>query len=271
MPKNPQSVPDAPFRTTWHQYVMKRILRMAAEGDYKYVAWTAGKMQADRYALQKQIGEIRIRNTGDGSYIVGVDNPAGERISDLENLAATQDEIARVYGKDLGGRMIAAADAANGEIARVSGDGLTIGGEGMSDFYDISGRSSQNIPRFMDKYVRQWGSKVQTIDVTGHAVPDVEVTEAMREDVLYKGQPRFSLRDTSDVNTGRVESDNPELRKAVGIFKGISKLTEARASDAALQGFCGSERISVRSLHFGLSDGMLRAENAASLFRKSCH
>lgn len=44
------AAPDAPFRTTYTDYVLKNLLRMAAEGDYDYLAWTTGKMQEERWS-----------------------------------------------------------------------------------------------------------------------------------------------------------------------------------------------------------------------------
>lgn len=46
------SVPDAPFRNNYTDYVLKNLLRMAAEGDYDYLAWTTGKMQEGRWSDQ---------------------------------------------------------------------------------------------------------------------------------------------------------------------------------------------------------------------------
>ena len=43
-------VPDAPFRTNYTDFVLKNLLRMAAEGDYDYLGWTTGKMQEDRWS-----------------------------------------------------------------------------------------------------------------------------------------------------------------------------------------------------------------------------
>ncbi len=123
--KNSKGVPQAPFADTWHEYVMKRILRMAAEQGADYVAWATGQMQTDRYSSKNK--------------------------------------------------------------------------EGMHNFYDIGGKSSQNIPRFLNKYGAQWGAKVQTIDMQGsentYQVPAIEVTDAMKESVLYEGQPLYQERD----------------------------------------------------------------------------
>ena len=43
-------VPDAPFRDTYHEYVMKRLLRMAAEEGYDSIGWTPSEIQVDRWS-----------------------------------------------------------------------------------------------------------------------------------------------------------------------------------------------------------------------------
>lgn len=43
--------PDAPFKRTWHELVMKAALRMAAEGGYDAIGWTTGQQQNERYSL----------------------------------------------------------------------------------------------------------------------------------------------------------------------------------------------------------------------------
>jgi site-specific DNA-cytosine methylase len=42
--------PDAPFRNNYHEYVLKRLLRMAAEEDYDSLGWTPAHIQADRWS-----------------------------------------------------------------------------------------------------------------------------------------------------------------------------------------------------------------------------
>ena len=48
-------VPDAPFKSDWHELVIKRMLRHAAENGYDRLAWTTGDQQAARYDLSKHI------------------------------------------------------------------------------------------------------------------------------------------------------------------------------------------------------------------------
>jgi len=59
LPMNmPGNIPDAPFKTTWPDLVMKRMIRWAAENGYDRVAWTPGDVQAARYNLAKQVHHI---------------------------------------------------------------------------------------------------------------------------------------------------------------------------------------------------------------------
>ena len=43
-------VPDAPFKDNYHEYVLKRLLRMAAEEDYDSIGWTSADIQSRRWS-----------------------------------------------------------------------------------------------------------------------------------------------------------------------------------------------------------------------------
>ena len=45
-----QAVPDAPFRDTYHEYVLKRLIRIAAEQDYDSIGWTPAQIQVERWS-----------------------------------------------------------------------------------------------------------------------------------------------------------------------------------------------------------------------------
>ena len=47
-----QDVPDAPFRDNYHEYVMKRMIRMAAEEDYDSIGWTPAQVQVERWSKE---------------------------------------------------------------------------------------------------------------------------------------------------------------------------------------------------------------------------
>jgi hypothetical protein len=56
--KNQASVPNAPFKKTWHELALKRMIREAAEKGYDRLSWTPGEAQADRYSLAKTLNKI---------------------------------------------------------------------------------------------------------------------------------------------------------------------------------------------------------------------
>ena len=43
-------VPDAPFKDTYHEFVLKRLLRMAAEQGYDSIGWTPADIQSERWS-----------------------------------------------------------------------------------------------------------------------------------------------------------------------------------------------------------------------------
>jgi hypothetical protein len=47
------AVPDAPFKKTWHELALKRMVRWAAENGFDEIAWTTGKQQAERYPREE--------------------------------------------------------------------------------------------------------------------------------------------------------------------------------------------------------------------------
>lgn len=194
-------VPYAPFGETWHEVVLKRMIRETVEKGYDYMAWSPGWLQNQRYSLEKVLNEIRISSYGDGDYDVKAWDKNDNLLYQVSGTLNAK-KIKRNFGAELGKKMMKDADeryADNGgspTTVIIKGDDLKIGGEGMRNFYDIGGKSSQNVPKFLNKYVKQWGSKVEEIEVDKVGlVPAIRITEAMKNSVLTEGQPLFSLRE----------------------------------------------------------------------------
>ena len=45
-----RGIPDAPFHNNYHEFVLKRLLRMAAEQGYDSIGWTTADIQSDRWS-----------------------------------------------------------------------------------------------------------------------------------------------------------------------------------------------------------------------------
>tara|TARA_R100001244_G_scaffold14907_2_gene16478 strand:- start:1404 stop:4295 length:2892 start_codon:yes stop_codon:yes gene_type:complete len=158
-------VPDAPFKKTWHEMSFRRVARMAAEEGYDAIAWTPGKIQAERYDLSKQLDTVRVEKlrggTKDGQYYV-----TGEKDGQSVGLqeVVTEDKLADVIGKDLAEKVI--KDAPKWPDGRdYSGLDLQVGGEGMKGFYD------KMLKKYAEKWGKKFGSKVGTTQIgTKHSL-----------------------------------------------------------------------------------------------------
>lgn len=277
-------IPEAPFKTSWHELAFKRILRYAAENDYKKVVWDTGKVNADRYNLRKIIDEFHYSKQGNSYYITGLKDGGekfykivdeneledflGKELSEkiknqegkasepltpveekeLSNILEKQSNLSEnrlseeqsaelnrlhdmiVNGDEIGLRDRQTYDQLNERYENsflnpeeqgrldelsvrklsaehgnrvLSGVDFETGGEGMKGFYD------DILPKFVNKYVKKWGTKVEPGFITGKGkgnvssdwvysdedikspVHSIDVTDQMKQSVLSEGQPLF--------------------------------------------------------------------------------
>lgn len=188
-------IPDAPFDKNYHELVMKRMLRYAAENGFDKVAWTKGAQQTKRYGLGAIIDQVDIRDWEDGDRLVYL-RPKGARTSEYididrdgkilysssSSLGQRGQNIADIYGRELSEKML------NDKAEKID-DVFSIGGEDRNALYD------EMIPRFMNKYTKKWGTKVgevtlPKVEKAGRTMWSVDVTPEMKESVM-QGQPMF--------------------------------------------------------------------------------
>ena len=116
--KGAGDTPDAPFKDTYHEFVLKRLLRMAAEEGYDSIGWTIADTQSKRWSYDY------------------------EKAYQIE--------------------------------------------------YD------QDMPKFLSKYGRQWGTKVGKSNAPDSTeIWSMELTDSMKDSVLHEGQRLYSKRDYS--------------------------------------------------------------------------
>lgn len=188
------AIPDAPFDKNYHELVMKRMLRYAAENGFDKVAWTKGAQQAERYDIGASAKKIIVEpySSGREVRVVKPNGYADILIFDKNGIshenhydgAINGKSLQEVFGKDLGSRIQSATEKQTFE-----GVDLYIGGEGMKGFYD------RMLPSFMNKYTKKWGTKVgevtlPNVEEAGRTMWSVDVTPEMRESVM-QGQPMF--------------------------------------------------------------------------------
>jgi hypothetical protein len=150
------SVPDAPFKTTWPDLAMKRIIRYAAENGYDKVAWTPGDVQAARYDLSKHIDRIGYTAHRDGDYSFSAEKN-GQSLLQEDHVDLKR--IEEVLGKEMADKIknqqgIRYDNYGGNQTFELSNLDLKVGGEGMRGFYD------QMLPVAVNKLVKKHGVKV---------------------------------------------------------------------------------------------------------------
>lgn len=195
--QNQDAVPDAPFKKNWHELMMKRLMRQAAEGGYDNIGWTTGAQQAKRYDLSKHIEDVRlIKRQGTRDRLIAYDK-GGYVVMDKE-LGEGQPDVADYIGKELAARLEAQpsqghpmyGDAPTDKFSEksLSGADLEVGGEGMKGFYD------KIISDFMNNFGKKYGTKVGKSSIqNGMEVNSMKITPQMRDDILKNGLPLYAL------------------------------------------------------------------------------
>ena len=147
-------VPNAPFKKTWHELALKRMLRYAAENGYDGISWTTGEMQADRYDLSKRVDKIDW-NPKTQTLVAYKD---GKTVLTQKNV--TENNLSDYVGKEPAKKLIDAEPYIEGTPnKKIEGENLKVGGEGMEGFYD------KMIPSFLNKYAKKWGAKVGETEI----------------------------------------------------------------------------------------------------------
>jgi hypothetical protein len=251
------AVPDAPFKKSWHELAMKRMLRYAVENGYERVTWDVGATQAERYDLSNQIESIFWNTYGHPTNkSVAITTPSEELIrvvigkedgivkegTESQNVPSewVGKRLDDVVGKDLAEKIIASDEG------QLEGEGLKTDAPGMKSFYD------KMLPSFVSKYVKKWGGKVESGEISdsltrsapgqpGAApipVHSLTITPAMSESVM-QGQPLFDktqlekLRRFVNRET-RGKSMLQQLTDARFRFNPKNGLTEMNASALAM-------------------------------------
>lgn len=203
---HPRKPPAAPFvakTEAWLGLALKRMIRYAAVNGYDAVAWTTGAQQAERYKLSKHVDRIdvtprthgetgektrgvRIWFKDDNVLELGVDaNGVVDNVGRAQGFVEVMGKpLADVIGKEMAERIMAS------DKATFDGDGLDVGGSGMTAFYD---RIVPNVAN--DVLKKLSGGKVENValEIDGEASQQqgFSITPELR-DLAMAGLPLFS-------------------------------------------------------------------------------
>lgn len=207
--------PDAPFRTTYTDYVLKNLLRMAAEGDYDYLAWTTGKMQEERWSNEfaegyrieydqqipkflKKYGKQWGANLTEIGLWTSDDSP-----QEVDSKIREFVEAIKEYDKD------ATYESVRSEMPGLVGYAVSWMEEDDPNWDRITGLAKEiEDAEFMNSN-------------STSRVPAITVNDVMKDSVLNEGQPMYSSKNTGEIDEKALDprrvfiSYNPDLQNAV--------------------------------------------------------
>ena len=196
-------IPKGPFVTDTNEWVdlgLKNILRRAVDEGYDRVAFINGKQSADRYNLSNYVSTIDWNPPSDRLQQKGADGFVTIYLHDgnpIELPLTREGKVLKNTGTQFDGKSL--GDIVGEKVAQkimaspsgtLAGEGLSVGGKGMKDFYD------QIVP---DRLRKLLGKQTQIKHIPGVVrsdVPDYEVRLNKRGD----GYQLFDTRTDEPLN-----------------------------------------------------------------------
>lgn len=192
-----KEVPDAPLKKTWHETAFRRAAAIAADEGYDAIAWTPGKIQAERYDLSQQVDRVVVERAEDGDYLVAIHKDGRE----LEGQSLSEEELSNYIGKDLADKItgdfadvkISEGDFGISKPKEYSGVDLEVGGEGMKVFYD------KMLKNYASKFGKKFDAKVSTIPLErGVEITAVDRTGTPGEWEVWAGRDSVIIKAASE-------------------------------------------------------------------------
>lgn len=195
-------VPDAPFRDNYHEYVLKRLLRMAAEEGYDSIGWTPADIQSERWSDEYAEG-YRIEYDQDipkflrkygkkwGAIVGQTTMPYLESRTTFYDVNRREDFSGYLEWEDAVERDLRAQGAPMRNLEyKIDGD------------YYIA-------------YDKVSGIEYDRAEIrrSGNSVWSMNITDAMMQSVLYEGQPKFSLSSMANTFFGDENMSAKEFAK----------------------------------------------------------
>ena len=179
-------VADAPFRDNYHEYVLKRLLRMAAEEGYDSIGWTPADIQSERWSYDYE-----------RAYKIEYDQE--------------MPKFLRKYGKRWGATVGKTDIEGNGEVTYTSDIGAHF--SSIRDWVDLEKghlylvygdhlkgkltvKEEGNILYIENKETGERYPSKLTVHDGNTEVWSMDITDSMTESVLYEGQVMYSDRVT---------------------------------------------------------------------------
>ena len=224
---NSTATPAAPFITTaknrasdaYILLLLKKALSSAIDNGHKFVSWTTGEQQADRYNLSKSISEVSLTKEG---VFRAYDK---DKAVVLTKYTTDENEIATYIGAELAHNLVTQRFQKRGIVEAKRLEGLELSTEpswtktmyGDSQGLDGSGKPSL-ILQAASELARKFGGKTGTVKLSTGEQPALIVTPEMKAKVLSSGMPMFMFQEENkdDISARQNKTDSAAANQQAG-------------------------------------------------------
>lgn len=167
--KKSSGVPDAPFKDSWPDLTLKKhVLDVANSPDQQWLGFTKGQTQADRYNLANHVDRLEYEVTGSGpegeptnGHLWGY--KGGDTVFHKPDMAP--ETASQFIGAGPAAKLFSPENIEKWRQGysgggpsynpMITGEDMTLGGEGMKHFYD------QVLPSRLGKILKPFGGSVE--------------------------------------------------------------------------------------------------------------
>ena len=158
-------IKDFPFKNTWYELTLKRLIRYAADNGFDAISIPKASVIQDRYGLTKRIDDFEIGSFDLERREVGLEAQDQNGVLQISQLYSF-DQVEKEFGEEVLDRIIKKGksmtqddfDAGNNVVKL--GKTLEMGGQGKNQLYN------KTIPAFLKKYGKKWNAKVYDDEIT---------------------------------------------------------------------------------------------------------
>ncbi|MEE0898651.1 MAG: hypothetical protein U0L88_13625, partial [Acutalibacteraceae bacterium] len=214
-----EGIEDAPFRDNYHEYVLKRLIRMAAGQGYDSIGWTTADIQSKRWSDEFAEG-YRIEYDQDiPKFLNKYGKKWGARVSKSE-INGVIDEV--YFTTDEGEKHTSYVNALNAVVQSAN----ELAGDGDFSVSDVYTRENEGVTIVLDKVTDIELGTITKVSKDTTTVWSMPITDAMKESVLGVGQPLYS-RSEPEKTFAKGEADFSETRAKANAVLDIEKQIKA--------------------------------------------
>ncbi len=245
-----RKVPDAPFKSTWPDLVVKHVFDTAAREGYDKVSFAPAAEHIKRYNMANYVDEITATLRPNGKFdIQGIK----DKTPILDSKGISREDLAAHVGKDQAEKIVSQIDnrpkqdpswdEIDPPMVSLAGENLKMGTKqaaGMVKFYD------EMLPKLVDKYSsKEFGvgagrtfipeldtGKNPSLTPMGWAESrrvgnafSVDIPQSTKDKILSQGQKLFSVAPAAPVGLGLSQEEPAKYAKG-----GIAKKLAERAA-----------------------------------------